>query len=144
MYIRRLTLNERHTLEDIEMFSKTINLFRFAQDNPSNDDIANPEKPRIVFMNVFDGFVALESFNQLLAQQQTTESEKIPHESGNSSHQDKIHALISPKFWELLDQAVKQLKDNRTYVIPHNMMREHVKINYNKAQKLLVNVNQNA
>lgn len=67
MYIRRLTLNERHTLEDIELFSKTINLFRFAQDNGSNDDIANPEKPRIVFMNVFDGFVGLESFNQMLA-----------------------------------------------------------------------------
>lgn len=60
MYIRRLTLNEEHTLEDIEMFSKTIDLFRFAEDKSNDDDMTKPLKPRIVFMNVFDGFVGLE------------------------------------------------------------------------------------
>ena len=60
MYIRRITLNESHTLEDIEIFSKTINLFRFAEDNSDDDNLTKPLKPRIVFMNIFDGFVGLE------------------------------------------------------------------------------------
>lgn len=59
-YVRSFQLNEEHTLEDIELFSKTINLFRFADDKSSNEDMTKPMKPRIVFMNVFDGFVGLE------------------------------------------------------------------------------------
>ena len=49
------------TLEDIEVFSRIVELFSLLHEHsPDQDDLTKVRKPKTAYMNLLDGFISLE------------------------------------------------------------------------------------
>ena len=59
-YLKCLVRVDSLSLEDIEVFSKVIELFRLHEDNQDDDDLTKKKESRSNFMSLIDGFIGLD------------------------------------------------------------------------------------